>query len=190
MQSVTSIGQSYFGNSPLDLCDMTLKENIQFFHGLIDSPTRRWNFSIPLFVFFFTFQMTMKGSKLAPLLLLVVVLEILLFARSDAIWPCCSRSRPSYPRWDNNWRQDFNVACRNSKKSFSQFLRLTYIWCYIYAYLHLLVQHTHRMNWWFDFQESQNFVFTCLVPRIKYCERTHGQNCRLLNWIRDWLMSH
>ncbi|XP_044184064.1 dermatopontin-like [Acropora millepora] len=65
--------------------------------------------------------MTMKGSKLARLLLLVVALEILLFAGSDAIWPprtrrryWCRRSRPSYPRWNNNWRQDFNVECRNS----------------------------------------------------------------------------
>ncbi|XP_015771790.1 PREDICTED: dermatopontin-like isoform X2 [Acropora digitifera] len=67
--------------------------------------------------------MTMKGSKLALFLLLVVTLEILLFTGSDGNggWkrrrrrrPRCRWSRPSYPRWDNNWRQDFNVRCGNS----------------------------------------------------------------------------
>ena len=181
---------------------MTLKENIQLFHGLIDSPTIRWNFSISfcliLFVLF-TFQMTMKGSKLALFLLLVVTLEILLFTGSDGNggWkrrrrrPQCRWSRPSYPRWDNNWRQDLNVRCGNSKKSFSHCLRLTYILCFIYLRLLSPVSTTHTSNelmiW---LSRKLNFVFTCLVSRIKYCERTHGQNCRLLNWMRDRLMSH
>ena len=95
-----------------------------------------------------TFQMTMKASKLALLLLLVVALEILLFTGCDAdpFWarrrrrrsrrryippvPVCSSSRPSFPRWINSWQQDFNVRCITSKKLLSQFLRLTYILCF------------------------------------------------------------
>ena len=92
-----------------------------------------------LFIYlFFTLQMTIKGRKLALLLLLVVALEILLFAGSDANpwWRRrrrrrrCSSSRPS-SHWINNWRQDFNVRCHNSKKSCYQFCYLTYILVYV-----------------------------------------------------------
>ena len=119
-------------------------------HGLIGSPTRKWSFSIPLCLILFglfTFQMTMKGSKVALLLLLVVALEILLFTgcEADPFWgrrrrrrrrryippvPVCSYSRPSSPRWINSWQQDFNVRCITSKKLLSQFLRLTCILCF------------------------------------------------------------
>ncbi|XP_074629435.1 dermatopontin-like [Acropora palmata] len=75
--------------------------------------------------------MTMKASKLALLLLLVVALEILLFTGCDAdpFWgrrrrrrrrryippvPVCSSSRPNSPRWINSWQQDFNVRCITS----------------------------------------------------------------------------
>ena len=82
---------------------------------------------------FFTFQMTVKGGKLALLLLLVVALEILLFTGSDANhwWRRrrrrrCSSLRPSHISWVNSWRQPFNVRCSTSKKSSCHFLRLTY----------------------------------------------------------------
>ncbi|XP_015771350.1 PREDICTED: dermatopontin-like [Acropora digitifera] len=69
--------------------------------------------------------MTIKGRKLALLLLLVVALEILLFTASDADpgWrrrrrrrrhryvPRCSSSRPYPPRWVNSWKQYFNFRC-------------------------------------------------------------------------------
>ena len=156
---------------------MALKENIQLCHALIDSPTR-WNFSITLFLIlfihlFFTFQMTMKGSKLALLLLLVVALEMLLFPGSDALWwrrrrrRRCSTDHPSYPKWENKWRQDFDVKCKNGKKSFSQFLRLTYIFCYIYVYLHLLVQHTsNELMIWLSRKLKFRFHLSCLQNKI------------------------
>ncbi|XP_015750407.1 PREDICTED: hemagglutinin/amebocyte aggregation factor-like [Acropora digitifera] len=72
----------------------------------------------------------MKGSKLALLLLLVVALEILLFKGSDADpwWrrrrrrrhksPSCRSSRPSSPRWVNNWQKNFNIRCPNKYSIF------------------------------------------------------------------------
>ncbi|XP_074639727.1 hemagglutinin/amebocyte aggregation factor-like [Acropora palmata] len=74
--------------------------------------------------------MTMKGSKLALLFLLVVALEILLFKGSDAdpwwrrrrrrrhVSPSCSSSRPSSPRWVNSWQKNFNVRCPNKYSIF------------------------------------------------------------------------
>jgi len=63
-------------------------------------------------------MMTIKGRKLALILLLVVALEILLFAGSDANpwWRRrrrrrCSSFRPS-SAWVNDWGKDFNVRCR------------------------------------------------------------------------------
>ena len=121
---------------------------------------RLFNFFISVslqLIYFFTFQiMTMKGSKLALLLLLVVVFENLLFSRSDAnpwwrrrrrryVQPCSS-SRPSSTRWVNSWQKNFNVRCRNSKKSHYQFCYLTYILYFFCAYYHLSVQRAHRMK--------------------------------------------
>ena len=133
------------------------REGKQLYHSLIDSPTW-WKFSIPFFLIlfihlFFTFQMTMKRSKLALLLLLLVALEILLFNGSDAkpwlFWRRrrrrCTSGRPS-PTWINDWGQDFNFNCPNSKKSFYQFCYLIYIACFFCAYFHLVVRHAHRMN--------------------------------------------
>ncbi|XP_067042633.1 dermatopontin-like [Acropora muricata] len=54
--------------------------------------------------------MTMKGSKLALVLLFVGTLEILLFTGSDAF---CSSSRPSSPRWFNTWGKNFGAICGN-----------------------------------------------------------------------------
>ncbi|XP_067042639.1 dermatopontin-like [Acropora muricata] len=71
--------------------------------------------------------MTMKGSKLALLLLLLVALEILLFTGSDAkpwlFWRRrrrrCTSGRPS-STWINDWGQDFNFKCPNSGEFISK----------------------------------------------------------------------
>ena len=181
---------------------MTLNENIELCHALIDCPTRRWNFSIPFFLIlfihlFFTFQMTMKGSKLALLLLLVVALEILLFTGSDAWFKRrrrrrCSASRPKSPKWVNNWHQQFNVRCPTSKKSCYQFCYLTYILCFFCAYFHLLVQHAHRMNnyWmiWFLSKLKFRFHLSCNQTKILWTYTRTNLKCRLLYWIRNRLM--
>ncbi|XP_029211493.2 dermatopontin-like isoform X1 [Acropora millepora] len=68
-------------------------------------------------------MMTMKGGKLALLLLLVVALEILFFTASDAdaLWGkrrrrgrrryACRSSRPIFRKWANRWQQNFNFRC-------------------------------------------------------------------------------
>ena len=100
---------AYFGNLDLDFCDMALKEDIQPSHAQMNITTRRFQY-VPCYNSFFlcslTFQMTMKGGKLARLLLSVVALEILFFTGSDAVPQVgCSSARPSFPRWVNNWQQ-------------------------------------------------------------------------------------
>ncbi|XP_044172410.1 hemagglutinin/amebocyte aggregation factor-like [Acropora millepora] len=60
-------------------------------------------------------KISMKGGKLARLLLSIVVLEILFFTGSDAVPQVgCSSARPSFPRWVNNWQQNFGVRCHTS----------------------------------------------------------------------------
>ena len=101
-----------------------------------------------LFNFFLSdsFQMTIKGSKLAIFLLLVVPLQILLFTGYDAFaWPC-GWSRRSYRRWNNKWRQDFNVKCKNSKKSFSQPVPLFNLHFMLHLRLLSPVSTTHTSN--------------------------------------------
>ncbi|KAK2560008.1 Dermatopontin [Acropora cervicornis] len=72
--------------------------------------------------------MTMKGGKLALLLLLVVALEILFFTASDAdaLWGrrrrrgrrryACRSSRPIFRKWANRWQQNFNFRCRSGDR--------------------------------------------------------------------------
>ena len=110
---------------------MALKEDIQPSHAQMNITTRRFQY-VPCYYSFFlrslTFQISMKGGKLARLLLSIVVLEILFFTGSDAVPQVgCSSARPSFPRWVNNWQQNFGVRCHTSKKSFYQSLRLTCI---------------------------------------------------------------
>lgn len=147
LKAGTSAGQSYFGNLDLDFCDMPLKEDIQPSHPQMNITKRRFQY-VPCYYSFFlcslTFQMTMKGGKLARLLLSVVALEILFFTGSDAVPEVgCSSARPSFPSWVNNWQQNFGVRCRTSKKSFYQSLRLTYILFLLRLSFHLLLQHAH-----------------------------------------------
>lgn len=104
--------------------------------------------------------MKLKGSKLALLSLLVVALEILLFTGSDAWFSRrrrrrCSSSLPA-GRWDNGWRQNFNIRCSTSSSIF--------IW-----------QSEHRNCW-----EDRVHYFACKYGPFYYqnthCSTTHNVN--------------
>ena len=150
--------------------------------------------------------MTIKGSKLALLLLLVVALEILLFEGSDAVFELLkhrrrpiwsrlgSRSRPrTSPSRVNNGRQDFIKICPTGKKSCCQLCYLTYILCFLCVYFHLLVRHAHvNEKLMISLLSKLKFGFhlSCLQTKILWTYTRTNLKCRLLYWIRNRWMFH
>ena len=146
--------------------------------------------------------MTIKGSKLALLLLLVVALEILLFEGSDAnlrLWPWNSRRRPissrPHPRPSpsrvNNRRQ--YLECPRGKKSCCQLCYLIYILCFLCVYFHLLVRHAHvNEKLMISLLSKLKFGFhlSCLQTKILWTYTRTNLKCRLLYWIRNRWMFH
>ena len=116
--------------------------------------------------FSFSFQITMKGNKLAFFLLLVLAFEILFFTATEAnpFWTRrrrrrrrrCSSSRPAGVAWVNGWQQYFNFKCQNSKRQFHNLLVL-------FLLLISSKQRKEHFNWK---KKSPYWIFFCFMHAL------------------------
>ena len=132
--------------------------------------------------FSFSFQITMKGNKLAFFLLLVLAFEILFFTATEAnpFWSRrrrrrrCSSSRPAGVAWVNGWQQYFSANCRNSKRQFNNLLVL-------FLLLISSKQRKEHFNWKRKISILHFFCFVSCMPwvsKLNYLYLTLGERWR------------